>query len=86
MPELPKISGKKAIKVFENLGFEVVRQRGSHVVLRKDGFGQGQALYAYKGRFGQVWTGTGSLCVQKIIGTSKRILSKVCKKTASFYL
>ena len=39
MPELPKISGKKAVKVFENLGFKVVRQRGSHVVLRKDDCG-----------------------------------------------
>ena len=35
MPELPKISGKKAIKNFEKLGFSVVRQRGSHVILRK---------------------------------------------------
>ena len=35
MPELPRISGSKVIKVFEKLGFSVVRQRGSHVVLRK---------------------------------------------------
>lgn len=35
MPELPRISGANAIKVFEKLGFKVVRQRGSHVVLRK---------------------------------------------------
>ena len=35
MPELPRISGSKAIKVFEKLGFTVVRQRGSHAVLRK---------------------------------------------------
>jgi len=35
MPELPRISGTKAIKVFEKLGFAVVRQRGSHVILRK---------------------------------------------------
>ena len=39
MPELPKISGKKAIQVFEKLGFSVVRQRGSHVVLRKNSKG-----------------------------------------------
>ena len=39
MPELPKISGKKAIKIFEKLGFSVVRQRGSHVILRKDSKG-----------------------------------------------
>ncbi len=35
MPELPKISGKKAIQTFEKLGFSIVRQRGSHVILRK---------------------------------------------------
>ena len=35
MPELPKISGKKAIQTFEKLGFSVVRQRGSHIILRK---------------------------------------------------
>ena len=35
MPELPRISGSNAIKVFESLGFSVVRQRGSHVVMRK---------------------------------------------------
>ena len=36
MPELPHISGNEAINVFERMGFKVVRQRGSHVVLRKD--------------------------------------------------
>ena len=35
MPELPIISGDVAIKVFESLGFKIVRQRGSHKVLRK---------------------------------------------------
>ena len=35
MPELPRISGANAIKVFESLGYTQVRQRGSHVVLRK---------------------------------------------------
>lgn len=35
MPELPRISGKEAVRVFERLGFRVVRQRGSHVILRR---------------------------------------------------
>ena len=39
MPELPKISGKQAILVFESLGFKVVRQKGSHIVLRKENLG-----------------------------------------------
>ena len=39
MTELPKVSGAQAIKIFERLGFRVVRQRGSHVVLRKENYG-----------------------------------------------
>ena len=35
MPELPRISGSEAIKVFCRIGFSVVRQHGSHVVLRR---------------------------------------------------
>ena len=39
MPELPIISGDKAIKVFIKLGFYQARQKGSHVVMRKDNKG-----------------------------------------------
>ena len=39
MPELPRISGDEAIAVFRALGFLEVRQRGSHVVLRRGGEG-----------------------------------------------
>ncbi len=35
MPKLPVISGMSAIRALEKLGFSVVRQRGSHIVLRK---------------------------------------------------
>lgn len=35
MPELPRISGDAAIKVFLKLGFHQVRQKGSHVVMRR---------------------------------------------------
>lgn len=35
MAKLPrKISGKELLKVFRKLGFEIERQRGSHVFLR----------------------------------------------------
>ncbi len=34
-PELPRISGDEAIKVFKKLGFYEARQKGSHVVLRR---------------------------------------------------
>jgi len=33
MPKLPTISGDKAVKCFERLGYEVVRQKGSHIRL-----------------------------------------------------
>ncbi|MCP3942612.1 MAG: addiction module toxin, HicA family [Desulfobacteraceae bacterium] len=36
MPELPRISGKEAIKIFIKLGFYIARKKGSHVVMRKD--------------------------------------------------
>ncbi len=39
MSKLPRIAGKDAIKVFETLGFRIVRQKGSHVVLRRGDVG-----------------------------------------------
>ncbi len=36
MPKLPRISSKKAIQVLEGLGFEQIRQTGSHVVMKKE--------------------------------------------------
>jgi predicted RNA binding protein YcfA (HicA-like mRNA interferase family) len=39
MPELPRISGREAIRVFEHLGFRQVQQKGSHVVLRRENKG-----------------------------------------------
>ncbi len=35
MPRLYRVAGVEAIKALEKLGFVRVRQRGSHVVLRK---------------------------------------------------
>ena len=39
MPSLPRISGAQAIRALEKLGFIIVRQRGSHVVLRRGAIG-----------------------------------------------
>lgn len=36
MPELPRISGDEAIKTFKKLGFYEARQKGSHVVMRRE--------------------------------------------------
>jgi len=35
MPKLKRASGKQTIHALERLGFVQVRQRGSHVILRK---------------------------------------------------
>lgn len=36
MVKLPVLSGKELIKALQRDGFQIVRQRGSHVSLRKD--------------------------------------------------
>ena len=35
MSALPRISGREAVAAFRRLGYEVDRQRGSHVILRQ---------------------------------------------------
>ncbi|MCW1916704.1 type II toxin-antitoxin system HicA family toxin [Luteolibacter sp. GHJ8] len=39
MPKLPLISGIECRRALMKLGFEEVRQRGSHVVMKKGGVG-----------------------------------------------
>ena len=35
MPKLPRITGKELVKALQKEGFEIVRQKGSHVQVRK---------------------------------------------------
>jgi predicted RNA binding protein YcfA (HicA-like mRNA interferase family) len=35
-PKLPVVSGRQVIRVLEHLGYQVVRQRGSHIRLRDE--------------------------------------------------
>jgi predicted RNA binding protein YcfA (HicA-like mRNA interferase family) len=35
MPRLPQVSGRDLIRLLRSLGYEVIRQRGSHVRLQK---------------------------------------------------
>ncbi len=35
-PKLPIVSGRQAVRVFERIGYVVVRQRGSHIRLRDE--------------------------------------------------
>jgi predicted RNA binding protein YcfA (HicA-like mRNA interferase family) len=34
MPKLPRVSGAQVVRALETLGFVVVRQRGSHIMMR----------------------------------------------------
>jgi predicted RNA binding protein YcfA (HicA-like mRNA interferase family) len=34
---LPALSGKEVVRVFEAFGWRVARQRGSHIILTKEG-------------------------------------------------
>jgi predicted RNA binding protein YcfA (HicA-like mRNA interferase family) len=36
-PALPSLSGREVVRAFENLGWQVARQRGSHIIMVKDG-------------------------------------------------
>lgn len=36
MPKMPRVSSREAIRALERLGFEQVRQTGSHVVMKKE--------------------------------------------------
>lgn len=35
MPKLPRVSGSEAVRALQRLGFEIARQRGSHIVMRR---------------------------------------------------
>ena len=39
MPKLPHLSGAEVQRTLERLGFQRVRQSGSHVVMKRDGKG-----------------------------------------------
>ena len=38
MPELPCLSGRDTVRVFQLLGWQVTRQKGSHIILTKVGY------------------------------------------------
>jgi predicted RNA binding protein YcfA (HicA-like mRNA interferase family) len=37
MPPVPTLSGRKVVRAFEHLGWQVARQRGSHIIMVKEG-------------------------------------------------
>jgi predicted RNA binding protein YcfA (HicA-like mRNA interferase family) len=36
MPELPLLSGRETVRIFESLGWTAARQKGSHIILTKE--------------------------------------------------
>ena len=36
MTTLPQLSGRECVTILQRFGFRVVRQRGSHIILRRD--------------------------------------------------
>ena len=39
MPKLPRVSGADIVRALQHLGFQKVRQSGSHVILRRESKG-----------------------------------------------
>lgn len=39
MPKLPRVSGAEVVRALQRMGFAVARQRGSHIVLRRESSG-----------------------------------------------
>jgi predicted RNA binding protein YcfA (HicA-like mRNA interferase family) len=39
MPKLPHVSGRDAVRAFERLGFVQLRQKGSHLIMRRGSVG-----------------------------------------------
>jgi predicted RNA binding protein YcfA (HicA-like mRNA interferase family) len=37
MASLPALSGREVVRVFESFGWAVARQRGSHIIMTKEG-------------------------------------------------
>ena len=35
--QIPLLSGREVVKIFRRLGWEIARQRGSHIILVKEG-------------------------------------------------
>jgi predicted RNA binding protein YcfA (HicA-like mRNA interferase family) len=39
MPKLPHVSGREAVRALEKLGFAQLRQKGSHLIMRRGSVG-----------------------------------------------
>ena len=48
MPQLPRMSGREVVRAFEKHGWEVARQRGSHIIMVKTGQNVTLSILDYK--------------------------------------
>ncbi|MGE9296121.1 MAG: type II toxin-antitoxin system HicA family toxin [Puniceicoccales bacterium] len=39
MPKLPRVSGRECVAALEKLGFNISRQKGSHIIMRRGSTG-----------------------------------------------
>jgi len=76
MPSLPVMSGRKVVRVFESLGWQIARQRASHIIMVKDGHDATLSIPDHK----EVAKGTlrslirsAELTVAEFVAASKRV-------------
>ncbi|MCX7001174.1 MAG: type II toxin-antitoxin system HicA family toxin [Candidatus Sumerlaeota bacterium] len=48
MPPLPIMSGQDVVRVFEKLGWEVARRKGSHIIMVRQGYIATLSIPAHK--------------------------------------
>jgi predicted RNA binding protein YcfA (HicA-like mRNA interferase family) len=48
MPKLPNLSGPDVARIFESFGWRVARQRGSHIIMTKEGYMASLAIPNHK--------------------------------------
>jgi predicted RNA binding protein YcfA (HicA-like mRNA interferase family) len=69
-PSLPRISGDEAVRALEKLGFSRIRQKGSHVIMRRGSVGCVVPLHR------EIKVGTLS-CILKQAGVTADEISSV---------
>ena len=47
MPKLKRMSGKEAVSILKKFGFREIRQKGSHIILKKTTLGRDWLCYTF---------------------------------------
>ena len=69
MPKLPRVSSHKTVQTLEKLGFVQIRQRGSHLIIKKQ-------LISEEGKITQVGCVVPMQRKTLAVGTLKNILNQ----------